>query len=132
MNLDNEQFINDNKTHLTTIHYHIFYLILYYSVDTSKGFLLTHLTLRATHFTFFFTFFLICLLYNIHWFCLFFLFILFITSLNLILINNCNLSLCFSQTLTKSLFSPLDHVYLHIFFGLPWWQHFLASILPQV
>ena len=33
-----------------------------------------------------------------HWFCLFFLLILFITSLNLILINNCNLSLCFSDS----------------------------------
>ena len=22
----------------------------------------------------------------------------------------------------------LDHVYLHIFFCLPWWQHFLASV----
>jgi hypothetical protein len=32
------------------------------------------------------------LLYNIHWFCLFFLLILFITSLNLILINNCEKS----------------------------------------
>jgi hypothetical protein len=25
-----------------------------------------------------------------------------------------------------------DHVYLHIFFCPPWWQHFLASVLPQV
>jgi hypothetical protein len=56
-----------------------------------------HLTLKATHLTFSFTFtiFLICLLYNIHWFCLFFLLILFITSL--ILINNCNLSLFLSD-----------------------------------
>jgi hypothetical protein len=23
-----------------------------------------------------------------------------------------------------------DHVYLHIFFCPPWWQHFLASVLP--
>jgi hypothetical protein len=44
------------------------------------------------------------------WFCLFFLLILFITSLNLILINNCNLSLCFSQIRTKFLF--LLHVFL--------------------
>jgi hypothetical protein len=25
-----------------------------------------------------------------------------------------------------------EHVYLHIFFCPPWWQHFLASVLPQV
>jgi hypothetical protein len=25
-----------------------------------------------------------------------------------------------------------DHVYLHISFCPPWWQHFLASVLPQV
>ena len=79
----NSSLNNDNKTHLQCN-----YTVSYYSVNASKDFLLTHLTLRATHLVF--TIFLICLLYNIHWFCLFFL---------LILINNCNLSLCWEQIL---------------------------------
>jgi hypothetical protein len=48
--------------------------------------------------------------------------------------NICECQMCFATMEFFQANAPEnnDHVYLHIFFCPPWWQHFLASVLPQV